>query len=140
MTDRPFEMRVLRRGETDYGLALHQRHGRIDILVHAAAVLGALTPVAHADPKLWDRVMGVNLTASYRLIRSTEPLLKASDAGRAIFLTSGRAARPKAFWGAYGASKAGLEALVRTWADELENTTVRAVLLDPGAMRTKMRA
>lgn len=127
-------------GLDQLGLALHQRHGRIDILVHAAAVLGALTPVAHADPKLWDRVMGVNLTASYRLIRSTEPLLKASDAGRAIFLTSGRAARPKAFWGAYGASKAGLEALVRTWADELENTTVRAVLLDPGAMRTKMRA
>jgi len=122
------------------GLTLHQRHGRIDVLVNAAGVLGALTPVAHADPKLWERVMAVNLTAVHRLIRSTEPLLKVSEAGRAIFLTSSRAARPRAFWGPYAASKAGVEAIVRTWADELEHTTVRAVLLDPGAMRTKMRA
>jgi NAD(P)-dependent dehydrogenase (short-subunit alcohol dehydrogenase family) len=127
-------------GLDQLGLALHQRHGRLDILVHAAAVLGALTPVAHAAPELWDRVMAVNLTATYRIIRSFEPLLKASDAGRAIFVTTGRVARPKAFWGAYGASKAGMEHIVRTWADELENTTVRAVLVDPGVMRTKMRA
>lgn len=127
-------------GLDQLGLTLHQRFGKIDILVHAAGVLGVLTPVSHIDQKLWDSVMAVNLTASYRLIRSTERLLKASDAGRAIFLTSGRVARPRAFWGPYGASKAALEALVRTWADELENTTVRAVLLDPGAMRTKMRA
>jgi NAD(P)-dependent dehydrogenase (short-subunit alcohol dehydrogenase family) len=122
------------------GLALHQRFGRLDVLVHAAAILGPMTPVSHIEPAHWDRVVAVNLTATYRLIRSTEPLLRASDAGRAIFLTSGRAARPKAFWGPYGTTKAGMEHMVRTWADELEQTNVRAVLLDPNTMRTKMRA
>lgn len=122
------------------GLAIHQRFGRVDVLVHAAAILGSLTPVSHIEPKHWDRVMAVNLTGSYRLIRSVEPLLRAAEAPRAIFLTTGRVARPKAFWGPYGASKAALENLVRTWADELENTKIRAVLLDPGAMRTRMRA
>lgn len=122
------------------GLAIHQRFGRLDVLVHAAATLGVLTPVAHIDPKLWDRVVATNLTASYRLIRSTEPLLRASEAGRAIFLTTGVAATPRAFWGAYAITKAGLEAMVRTWADELEQTKVRAALLNPGAMRTRMRA
>jgi NAD(P)-dependent dehydrogenase (short-subunit alcohol dehydrogenase family) len=122
------------------GFALHQRFARLDILVHAAGVLGPLTPVSHIEPKHWDRVLAVNLTAAYRLIRTTEPLLRASPAGRAIFLTSSRAHRPRAFWGPYGVTKAGLENLVRTWADELEQTSVRAVLLEPGAMRTRMRA
>ena len=122
------------------GLALHQRFGRIDVLVHAAAILGPMTPVSHLEPKHWDRVVAVNLTATYRLIRTTEPLLRASDAGRAIFLTTGRVARPKAFWGPYGITKAGMEHMVRTWADELEQTKVRAVLLDPNTMRTRMRA
>ena len=122
------------------GLALNQRFGRVDIVLHAAAVLGAITPVSHVEPGLWDRVMLVNATASWRLIRSMEPLLKASDAGRAVFVTSSRAAAPRAFWGPYSASKAAMEAIVRAWADELENTRVRAVLLDPGAMRTRMRA
>ena len=122
------------------GLAIHQRFGRLDLLVHAAAILGGLTPVSHIDPPVWDRVMTANVTATYRLIRSTERLLRAAPAGRGIFLTTGRVERPKAFWGAYGASKAAMEHLVRTWADELENTTVRAALVDPGAMRTKMRA
>lgn len=122
------------------GLAIHQRFGRLDILVHAAAILGPMTPVAHIEPAHWDRVVAVNLTASYRLIRTTEPLLRASAAGRAIFLTTGRVARPKAFWGPYGTTKAGLEHMVRTWADELEQTKIRAVLLDPTTMRTRMRA
>lgn len=122
------------------GLAIHQRFQRLDILVHAAAILGGLTPVSHIDPPVWDRVVGANLTATYRLIRSTERLLRESDSGRGIFFTSGRVERPKAFWGAYGATKAAVEHLVRTWADELENTTVRAALIDPGVMRTKMRA
>ncbi|HEY2750107.1 SDR family NAD(P)-dependent oxidoreductase [Phenylobacterium sp.] len=122
------------------GLALHQRFGRLDVLVHAAATLGPMTPVSHIEPKHWDRVVAVNLTATYRLIRTTEPLLRASDAARAIFLTSGRVARPKAFWGPYGVTKAGMEHMVRTWADELEQTRIRAVLLDPNTMRTKMRA
>lgn len=127
-------------GLDQLGRAVHDRFGRLDVLVHAAAILGPLTPVSHIEPKHWDRVMAVNLTASYRLIRSVEPLLRASARPRAIFLTSGRANRPKAFWGPYGASKAALENLVRTWADELENTNIRAVLLDPGRMRTRMRA
>jgi len=127
-------------GLDQLGLAIHQRFGRLDILVHAAAMLGPMTPVAHIDPKAWERVMALNATAAYRLIRTAEPLLKAAPAGRAIFLTSGRVARPRAFWGPYGASKAAMEHLVRTWADELEQTPVRAILLDPGAMRTRMRA
>jgi len=122
------------------GLALHQRFGRVDVLVHAAAILGPVTPVSHIEPKHWDRVVAVNLTATYRLIRSFEPLLRASPAGRAIFLTSGLAARPQAFFGPYGITKAGLEHMVRTWADELEQTTIRAALLSPGPMRTAMRA
>ena len=122
------------------GFAVHQRFARVDVLVHAAGILGPLTPVAHIEPAHWDKVMAVNLTATYRLIRATEPLLRAAPAGRGIFLTSSRAHRPKAFWGPYGATKAGFENLVRTWADELESTSVRAVLLEPGAMRTRMRA
>jgi NAD(P)-dependent dehydrogenase (short-subunit alcohol dehydrogenase family) len=122
------------------GATIHERWGKLDIMVHAAAVLGGISPTGHIDPKRWDETLAVNLTASWRLIRAMEPLLKASDAARAIFLTSGRVARPKAFWGPYAASKAGMEALVRCWADEVENTTVRAVLLDPSTMRTRMRA
>lgn len=127
-------------GLDQLGLAIHQRFGRLDVLVHAAAILGPMTPVSHIEPKHWERVLAVNLTASYRLIRSVEPLLRASERPRAIFLTSGRAIRPKAFWGPYGATKAALENLVRTWADELEQTRIRAVLLEPGPMRTRMRA
>ena len=132
----------LERGEDidALGSEVNRRFGRIDVMVHAGAMLGALTPVAHIDLKQWDKIIATNLTATFRLIRTTEPLLKASPAGRAIFLTSGRAIRPKAFWGPYGATKAALENLVRTWADEMENTTVRAVILDPNSMRTKMRA
>jgi NAD(P)-dependent dehydrogenase (short-subunit alcohol dehydrogenase family) len=122
------------------GGVIYQRFGRIDILVHAAAKLGTVTPVSHLPPKEWDAVVAANLTVTYRLIRSFEALLKASDAGRAVFLTTGIAAKPRAFFGAYSASKAGMEALVRTWADELDETPVRMALLSPGPMRTKMRA
>jgi NAD(P)-dependent dehydrogenase (short-subunit alcohol dehydrogenase family) len=131
---------ALPEGLDQLGLAIHQRFGHLDLLVHCGAVLGALTPVSHVEPGLWERVMLVNATATYRLIRSTERLLKAAPSGRALFMTTGRVARPKAFWGPYGASKAAMEHLVRTWADELENTPVRAALIDPNAMRTKMRA
>ena len=127
-------------GIDQLGAALHQRFGRLDILVHAGAMLGGLSPVAHVDPKQWDRIVAVDYTAVYRLIRSFEPLLKAAPAGRAIFVTSGIASRPRAFWGAYAGAKAGMEALVRAWADEIENTKVRALIVDPGRMRTKMRA
>lgn len=127
-------------GIDQLGLAVHNRWGRLDILAHAGAMLGGLSPVAHTDVKIWERVVAVNMTANYRLIRSFEPLLRQSDAGRAVFLTSGAAVRPRAFWGAYAATKAGLEALVRCWSDEVADTPIRAALLDPGAMRTAMRA
>ena len=127
-------------GIDQLGLAIHQRHARLDILVHVGAMLGGLWPVSHIDPEQWERVVAVNLTSAYRLIRSMEPLLRQSEAGRAIFVTSGIAARPRAFWGSYAATKAGLEALVRCWADEIEHTEVRGILLDPSAMRTRMRA
>jgi len=122
------------------GFAIYERFERLDVLVHAAAILGPMTPVAHIEPKHWERVLAVNVTATYRLIRTTEPLLRAAPAARAIFLTTGRVAHPKAFWGPYGATKAAMENLVRTWADELEQTKVRAALVSPGPMRTKMRA
>lgn len=122
------------------GAALHQRFGRLDVLVGAAGVLGPLTPVGHLEPKGWDMILATNLTANWRLIRAMDPLLRASDAARAIFLTSSVAKSHRAFWGAYAASKAGLEAIVDCYADEMENTSVRAFCVDPGAMRTKMRA
>jgi NAD(P)-dependent dehydrogenase (short-subunit alcohol dehydrogenase family) len=122
------------------GLEVFQRHKRLDILVHAAAMLGGLRPASHIPPALWDKVVAANLTAVFRLIRSFEPLLRVSDMGRSIFLTSGVARGAHAFWGAYAATKAGMEGLVRCWADEVESSSIRAVLLDPGAMRTAMRA
>ena len=122
------------------GGAIHQRFGQLDILVHAGAMLGGLSPVGHVAPKQWDKVIATDLTASFRLIRSLEPLLKAAGTSKAIFLTSRLAVAPRAFWAPYAASKAGLEALVRCWADEVEHVGIRAVLLDPGPMRTRMRA
>jgi NAD(P)-dependent dehydrogenase (short-subunit alcohol dehydrogenase family) len=127
-------------GLDQLGAALHKRWGKLDIVVGAAGVLGALTPVGHLDPKGWDMIMATNLTANWRLIRSMDPLLRASDAGRAVFLTSSVARTHRAFWGAYAASKAGLEAIVDCYADEMDNTPVRAFCVDPGAMRTRMRA
>lgn len=122
------------------GAALHERFGKLDVLVGAAGVLGPLTPVGHLDPKGWDQIVSTNLTANWRLIRGMDPLLRRADAGRAIFLTSGAAVRPRAFWGAYGATKAALENLVAAYDDEMEHTTVRALSVDPGGMRTRMRA
>jgi NAD(P)-dependent dehydrogenase (short-subunit alcohol dehydrogenase family) len=127
-------------GLDQLGAALYERYGKLDILVGAAGVLGALTPVGHLDPKGWDMIMATNLTANWRLIRSMDPLLRRAEAGRAIFLTSSLARSHRAFWGGYAASKAGLEAVVGCYDDEMENTTVRAVCVDPGAMRTRMRA
>jgi NAD(P)-dependent dehydrogenase (short-subunit alcohol dehydrogenase family) len=127
-------------GIDQLGLSIQQRHGRLDILVHAAAMMGRLRPVAHIPPDLWDKILAVNLTSVFRLIRSLEPLLRASEAARAIFFTASVAGRPQAFWGSYAATKAALETLVRCWADEVEVSNIRAVLVDPGAMRTRLRA
>jgi NAD(P)-dependent dehydrogenase (short-subunit alcohol dehydrogenase family) len=124
------------------GGAIFERFGKLDIWVQAAATMGAsgLTPVSHADPRVWAKVEKTNFTAIYRLIRSLEPLLRASDAGRAIYLTTSVAAAPKAFWGMYAATKAGAEALIKCWADEIESTPIRAAVVDPGRMRTMLRA
>lgn len=121
------------------GGAVYQRWGRLDVLVGNAGILGMLTPVPEVPPDVWDRVIALNLTANWRLIRSVDPLLRASDAGRAIFVTSG-VADGRAYWGPYAVSKAALETLVRTYAGEIAKTAMRANLIDPGATRTRMRA
>lgn len=122
------------------GAALFERWGRLDVMIGAAGVLGLLTPVAHLDPKVWDRTLAVNLTANYRLIRSMDALLRKAEAGRAVFLTSTVGQAPRAFWGAYAASKAGLESIAFTYADEVEHGSVRVAVVNPGPIRTKMRA
>ena len=120
---------------------LFERFGRIDVLVHAAAISGTLSPVTHHEPKDFDKVVAVNLGATWRLLRALEPLLRQSTAGRAIFLTTGASVTTgRAFWGPYGATKAAMETLVRAWADEIEITPIRAAIVSPGAMRTRMRA
>lgn len=120
--------------------ALYQRFGRLDILVGNAAVLGALTPMSHIKPKDWEDVLNTNLTVNWQLIRYMEPLLRQSDNGRAIFVTSSVASKPRAYWAGYAVSKAALECMVRTWAEELRNTPIRANLYDPGGTATRMRA
>ena len=122
------------------GGAIFDRWRKLDILVSAAGELGVLTPVSHMDPSVWARTVAINMTANYRLIRSMDVLLRQSAAGRAIFFTSGAARDPQAFWGAYAATKAGLEVMVETYRDETAISRVRPVLLSPGPMRTKMRA
>jgi NAD(P)-dependent dehydrogenase (short-subunit alcohol dehydrogenase family) len=122
------------------GPSLYQRFGRLDVLVHCAGALGRLTPVAHIMPNDWADVLGVNLAATWRLIRSCDPLLRNAPAGRAVFVTDARAAAPLAYWGAYGATKAGMQHLVLTWADELRKTRLRVNLFDPGVVRTRLRA
>ena len=122
------------------GAALHERFGRLDVLVGNAGILGELAPLAHIEAKDWEAVMATNLTANWRLIRSLDPLLQASDAGRAIFVTSGVARKVFPFWGGYAVSKAGLEMLVKIYAAENEKTNVRANILDPATARTAMRA
>ncbi|MGE0747003.1 MAG: SDR family NAD(P)-dependent oxidoreductase [Rhodospirillales bacterium] len=120
--------------------AIAQRFGRLDVLVGNAGVLGTLSPVSHFEPKVWDEVMAVNLTANWRLIRALEPFLRGAPAGRAVFVTSGAAASAFPYFGAYAASKAALETIVRTWAAEVAKTGLRVNLLDPGEVRTRMRA
>ena len=122
------------------GGAIAERHGRLDVLVGNAATLGGLRPMGHFEVDTWDRVFALNVTANWRLIRGFDALLRASDAGRAIFVTSGAARANVAYWGAYAASKAALEAMVLTYAAELTRTGVRANLLDPGTVRTRLRA
>ncbi|MBV9552216.1 MAG: SDR family NAD(P)-dependent oxidoreductase [Alphaproteobacteria bacterium] len=120
--------------------ALYERYGRLDILVGNAAEFGTFSPLGHIAPKEWGEVVDLNLTANWRLIRAMDPLLRAAPHGRAIFVTSGIVRAPRAYWGPYAATKAALEVLVKTYAAEIASTRVRANLIGPGAVRTRLRA
>jgi NAD(P)-dependent dehydrogenase (short-subunit alcohol dehydrogenase family) len=122
------------------GAALHERHGKLDILVGNAGVAGPSSPLGHIELKPWNDVFAVNVSANFQLIRCMEPLLKKSDAGRAVFVTSAASSQALAYLGPYSASKAALEALVRVWANETASSPIRVNLFSPGPIRTRMRA
>ncbi|HEX9213331.1 MAG TPA: SDR family NAD(P)-dependent oxidoreductase [Bradyrhizobium sp.] len=122
------------------GAGLHERYGKLDILIGNAGVLGPSSPVGHIELKTFNDVMAVNVSANFQLIRCMEPLLKQSDAGRAVFITSGAANKATAYVSPYAASKAALETLARAWAQETANTPLRINLFNPGPVRTRMRA
>jgi NAD(P)-dependent dehydrogenase (short-subunit alcohol dehydrogenase family) len=122
------------------GASIHERWGRLDILVANAGILGVISPVGHIEAKVFDKVMLTNVTATWRLIRSVEPLLLQSDAGRALILSSSVANDARPFWGAYAASKAAVEMLGRIWAAETQKSKLRVLNVNPGATRTAMRA
>lgn len=121
------------------GPSIYERFGRLDILVHAAAALGQLTPVPHIQDRDFAAAVAVNLTATMRLIRACGPMLQAAPAGRAVFVTTARTQAPKAYWGTYGATKAALDHLALTWADEVSSSALRVNLFDPGKMGTRLR-
>src|SRR5882757_10194589 len=122
------------------GAALHERHGKLDILVGNAGLAGPSSPLGHIELKPWNEVMAVNVSANFQLIRCMEPLLKKSDAGRAVFVTSAASNMALAYLGPYAASKAALETLVRVWAQETASSPIRVNLFNPGPIRTRMRA
>lgn len=122
------------------GASIYERWGRLDAFLGNAGVLGALTPLSHMDPKTFQELLDVNVTANWRLIRSLDPLLRASDAGRVAFITSGAARKHTPYWGGYAMSKAALESIGLTYAAECANTNVKVNLLSPGPLRTRMRA
>ena len=122
------------------GPTIAERFGRLDIVVGNAGLLGEMMPMNHIEADIWSDVIDVNLNANWRLIRTTDPLLRASDAGRAVYVTSGAAHGERPYWGAYAVSKAALEMMVTCWAAETEQTDLKINLIDPGATRTSMRA
>jgi NAD(P)-dependent dehydrogenase (short-subunit alcohol dehydrogenase family) len=122
------------------GGAIYERWGKLDILFANAAVLGTITPLAHLEPRVADEVMATNVIANLRLIRSLDPLIRASDAGRVLFMSSAAAENCPPYWGVYSLSKAALEALARTYAAETRQSNVRVNIFYPGATRTRMRA
>jgi NAD(P)-dependent dehydrogenase (short-subunit alcohol dehydrogenase family) len=121
------------------GASIFERWGKLDAFLGNAGVLGQLTPLAHLEPKTFQEVMEVNVTANWRLLRSLDPLLRQSDAGRVLFVTSGAARKHTAYWGAYSMSKAALESLALTYAAECETSKIKVNLINPGPMRTAMR-
>jgi NAD(P)-dependent dehydrogenase (short-subunit alcohol dehydrogenase family) len=122
------------------GPSLYERFGRLDVLVGNAALLGALSPLPHIPSAHWDRVFALNVTANWRLIRTLDPLFQRSDAARLIFVTSSVAQSCRPYWAPYSVSKAALEALAKTYANETAATGIRVNLVDPGAVATRMRA
>jgi len=122
------------------GAALFERWGRLDGLIGNAGLLGTLSPVPHLAPDEFEKVMAVNVTANYRLIRSLDLPLRKSDAGRVVFVSSGAARSVRPYWGLYAASKAALDALVKAYAGEMASSSVRANVFYPGQVRTAMRA
>lgn len=136
----PFDLHKQEKEIDMLGASILERFGRLDVLVHNAGVLTKLTPVAHIEPRDWADHVAVNFTAAWRLIRSCDPPLRAGDAGRAVFVTTGRVLRPRAYWGMYGATKAGMEHLALTWAAEVDKTALRVNLVDPGIVATAMRS
>ena len=121
------------------GASIYERWGKLDAFLGNAGVLGQLSPLAHMEPKTFQEVLEVNLTANWRLIRSLDPLLRLSDAGRVLFVTSGSARKHTAYWGGYALSKAALESLALTYAAECEGSKVKVNLFNPGPVRTAMR-
>jgi NAD(P)-dependent dehydrogenase (short-subunit alcohol dehydrogenase family) len=121
-------------------LALHERYACLDILIGNAGILGPLSPLSHVEPKAWDDVLAVNVTANWRLIRAFDALLRLSDAGRVVLVTSGAGSNVRAYWGPYATSKAAVDVLARTYAAETVTTAVRVNLFSPGPVRTRMRA
>ena len=122
------------------GPSLYERFGRLDVLVGNAAILGTLSPLPHIASAHWERVFAVNVTANWRLIRTLDPLFRRSEAARIVFVTSSVARSARAYWAPYSVSKAALEALAKTYANETSGTQIRVNLVDPGAMATRMRA
>lgn len=122
------------------GAAIFERWGALDGLVANAGQLGVLSPLPHVSPEDFDKVMAVNVTANYRLLRSCDLLLRHADAGRAVFVSSSSARSARPYWGLYAASKAAVDAMVKSYAGEVEQTKVRVNVFYPGAVRTAMRA
>jgi NAD(P)-dependent dehydrogenase (short-subunit alcohol dehydrogenase family) len=121
-------------------LALNERYQRLDVMVGNAGILGSLSPLAHVEPKLWNDIFAVNVTANWQLIRTMDPLLQRATDGRVVFVTSGLSWMAQAYTGAYGATKAALDAMARTYAAETASTNVRINLFSPGQTRTRMLA
>ena len=122
------------------GQEIYKKWGKLDILISTAAIVGDITPISHLDPKVWDKVININLTVNYRLIRSLEPLLKNSEKAHAIFITDGMIKEIQPFWAPYHISKLGLESLIEIWKKELTLTNIKALTFDPGKMNTELRA
>ena len=135
----PFDLREFIKID-ELAAALYERYGRLDILIGNAAEFGVFSPAGHIDPKLWGEILDLNLTANWRLIRAMDPLLRDAPTGRAIFVTSHLARDALPYYGPYAVAKAGLETLVRIYAGEVARTAVRANLIDPGTVRTRLRA